>query len=88
MRKNNSQNPRKSSNRGHQSKKNSTEFNQEQENQIFAHILGIPEYTNMGISSGFFDCILPSKKKSTKNYRHLDDYIKSHYDEMSNELPF
>ena len=37
MRKNNSQNPRKSSNRGHHSKKNSTEFNQEQENHIFAH---------------------------------------------------
>ena len=69
MRKNNSQNPRKSSNRGHHSKKNSTEFNQEQENHIFAQILGMPEYCNMGIISGFFDCILPSKKKSTKKQK-------------------
>lgn len=94
MRKNNSQNPRKSSNRGHQSKKNSTEFNQEQENYIFSHILGMLEYNNMGISSGFYegggyyDKLSPFRKKSTKDYQHLDDYIKSHYDEIDNDLPF
>lgn len=100
MNKNSKSNPRKSSNRGRQNKKNNSinfidpiyEFDQERENEIFSSLLGLDAYCNMGIPSGFYgypdtDNIIKDEI-SIKN-TSLDDIIKNNYDDYEDKsLPF